>query len=327
MVLKGYGRADLATGASITTKTLFETASLTKPMTATAVLLLHDLGKLSIEDDVRNYIPELPKYDESRPIRLRDLLSHTSGLPSYNAFKNVPARYKDFWVNEDFVGEFAKNLEAFPLRFPPGEKYEYNSSNYMLLSLVVARVSGKPFSRFMRDEVFARAGMVDTFVCENQHTVRAVKDRQPAAIGYSRGDGDKWNAEWGLPPGRREKRLMVGNGGVWTNLEDMARWDMAWRLCMFLKPATAMSMVVPSQTRDGNTNYYGLGFSLYHGDAGTFHGFGHSGSGGGFRSDFYRYVEVERSTIMLSNREDFDTDRFWYKLNDAINELRIVKAR
>ncbi len=173
--IKGYGRADLKTSEPITTKTIFETGSLTKPMTATAVLYLQDQGKLSIDDDVRKFIPELPQYDENRPITLKDLLNQVSGLPDYLQFENVPARNKDFLVNEDYAKAFAKNLKSFPLNFPTGEKFEYNNSNYMLLSLVVARVSGKPFAQFMRDEIFSRAGMADTFVYENPYTVRAAQ--------------------------------------------------------------------------------------------------------------------------------------------------------
>ncbi len=110
--------------------------------------------------------------------------------------------------------------------------------------------------------------------------------------------------DWGLPPNRYKKQLTVGDGGVWTNLEDMARWDMAWRYAKFLQPATGFSMVLPSKTRDGQTNTYGLGFFIYPNDVGGLLGFGHSGNWGGFRSDFYRYFIADTSTVVLSNRED-----------------------
>ena len=319
--IKGYGRANLKTGDTITSKTIFETGSLTKPMIATAVLLLQDQGKLSIDDDVRTFVPELPQYDAARPIRLRDLLNHTSGLPDYKQFKRVTARHKDFWVNEDYADVFAENLASFPLTFPTGEQFEHSNSNYMLLGLVVARVSGKPFAKFMRDDVFSLVGMVDTFVYENPRTVRAVGDRQPAAIGYRQASDEPWKPTWGLPPNRNEEQLAVGESGVWTNLEDMARWDMAWRFAKFLKPETAAGMVFPSKTNDGNMNNYGLGFAIYPNNMGGLLGFGHSGDWGGFRTDYYRYFAADRTSVILSNREDFDTDSFWYKLNDAAEKV------
>lgn len=317
--VKCYGMASLENDSQITPQTIFELASLSKPMTATAVLMLHERGKLSIEDDVRKLLPELPRYDAKRPIRIKDLLHHVSGLPDYMDFENVPTRNKDFWVNEDYASAFADNLKEYPLTFPTGAKHEYNNSNYMLLALIVARVSGKSFADFMRDEVFMPAGMKDTFVYENPSTLRPVAERQPAAVGYRPARGGKWRTEWGLPPERHEKLLAVGDGGVWTNIEDAARWDAAWRSGKFLKAATFKSMLEPSRTTNGKQNNYGYGFAIYPGKSGL-NGFGHNGDWGGFRTDYYRYLQDDRSTIMLSNRGDFDTDRLWYKLNSAIDK-------
>ena len=189
----------------------------------------------------------------------------------------------------------------------------------MLLALVVARVSSKSFADFMHDEVFMAAGMKDTFVYENPKTVRPVAQRQPSAVGYRKARGGQWRPNWGLPPDRHEKLLTVGDGGVWTNLDDAARWDAAWRSGKFLKAATFKSMLEPSRTANGKRNNYGLGFTLYPSESGL-NGFGHNGDWGGFRTDYYRYLQDDRSTIVLSNRGDFDTDGLWYKLNDAITK-------
>ena len=142
------GLARLDNKMPITSGTMFELASVTKTFTATAILMLHDRGKLSIHDDVRKHLPELPRYDEQRPIALTDLLHHTSGLPDYMSLEEPPAGAKGYLTNEDYVGEFAGQLSKHPLTFATGQKYVYNNTNYMLLGLIVARVSKKSFGTF-----------------------------------------------------------------------------------------------------------------------------------------------------------------------------------
>jgi CubicO group peptidase (beta-lactamase class C family) len=319
---KGYGLANLKDHTPITPHTLFELASVSKSFTATAVLILHDQGKLSIEDDVRKYLPELPEYRPGQPIRISDLLHHVSGLPDYMEFANVPARHKDYWDNEDYVGEFAKQRAKHPLDFETGAKFEYNNTNYMLLALIVQRVAKKSFGAFLHDEVFVPAGMKHSFVYENPSAV----PRQQAsgyihAAGYEKGKSrGTWKEAWGTPPARHEKLLTVGDGAVWCNLEDMAHWDAALRAGKLLKPATMKLALTPSRTRDGKTNDYGFGWAVYFDKSGGMIGYGHGGSWGGFRTSFYRYLAADRTTIILSNRGDFNPDLFWYALNDVIEK-------
>jgi CubicO group peptidase (beta-lactamase class C family) len=325
---KGYGLANLRDRTAITPQTMFELASLTKPITATAILILHDRGKLSIDDDVRKYVPELPVYREGRVIRVRELLDHTSGLPDYMAFEDVPARNTTYWVNEDYAGQFADRLAKFPLRFPTGQRYEYSNTNYMLLGLVIARASKKSFGAFLREEIFAPAGMKHSFVYEGPDAVPA---RPTAgwvrAVGYEKGTRKMpWNEGWGAPPDREEKLLTVGDGGVWSNLEDLARWDSALRNGKLLRPATAKLALTPSKTSDGKTNNYGLGWAVFPDGDGGLNGYGHDGSWGGFRTSYYRYLKADRTTVILSNRSDFDPDKFWYDLNDAV-EANLPKKR
>jgi CubicO group peptidase (beta-lactamase class C family) len=316
---KGYGLANLRDKTPVTPRTMFELASLSKPFTATAVLILHQRGDLSIQDDVRKYLPELPAYRKDRPIRVVDLLQHTSGLPDYLTFEDVPARHKDYWVNEDYAAEFTRRRKEVRPAFPPGDRHEYSNTNYMLLALVVQRVARKSFGTFLREEVFTPAGMKHSFVYESPD---AVPRRLPAActpaIGYEK-ERKKWQEAWGAPPLRHEKQLAVGDGSVWSNLEDMARWDAAVRGGKLLEPATARMALVPARTLDGKKNDYGLGWVLYL-DKGKMNGYGHDGSWGGFETSYYRYLGPDRSAVILSNRDDFDPDAFWYPLNDILEE-------
>ncbi len=195
---KGYGSANLKQHTPITPQTMFELASVSKTFTSTAILMLHDQGLLSVHDDVRKYIPELPAYLPKRPIHVSDLLQHVSGLPDYMELENVPARHKDYWVNEDYVPEFAKQRKQYPLSFQPGEKYEYNNTNYMLLAVIVERVSKKSFGQFMREAIFAPAGMKHSFVYESPETVST--KHAPGcipALGYEKGKKQPWRESWG----------------------------------------------------------------------------------------------------------------------------------
>lgn len=316
--MKGYGQARLRDKTPITPQTLFELASVSKTFTATATLVLHERGMLSIDDDVRKYLPELPTYNPKQPILIRDLLHHTSGLPDYLSFEGVPSRNQGFWVNEDYPAEFARQRSEHPLDFPTGQKYDYNNTNYMLLGLIIARVSKKSYGTFMHNEIFAPAGMASTFVYESRKA--ATKDRaQLCAIGYEK-KKKEWHESWGVPPYRMEEHLEVGDGAIWTNLEDMRHWDAALRDRKLIGQKTMQMAMEPSTTRDGETNSYGLGWEVYRNDKGSMNGFGHEGSWGGFRTSYYQYVAANRTTVILSNRGNFDPDAFWYELNDAVEE-------
>jgi CubicO group peptidase (beta-lactamase class C family) len=318
LLMQGYGRADLKRRVPITPCTRFELASVSKIFTATAVLLLHDRGLISIDDDVRKYIPELPRYGK-KPVRIRDMLRHASGLPHYFRLEDVPRRNKTYLVNADYLNEFARQRPKFPLRFPTGQKFEYSNSNFMLLAIVIERASKKPLGQFLRDVIFAPLGMDNTFVYSSPDSVPA-NSAPPCsnAVGYQRGKRT-WVATWGTAPDRSEEHLEVGDGGIWSNLEDMAKWDAAVRANTLLKAATMRLMLTPSKTADGKTNPYGLGWWLYADRVGRLYGLGHDGYWQGFTTSYYYYLIEDHSVVLLSNRgKSIDLNKFWDKLNRLI---------
>ncbi|MEI6234548.1 MAG: serine hydrolase domain-containing protein [Planctomycetota bacterium] len=323
LFMKGYGLASLKLKSPITPKTVFELASVSKTMTATAVLKLHERGEWSIQDDIRKYIPELPAYAPAHPIRLKDMLNHISGLPSYfDLLENAPKPPVDYWSNESATAEFARQKKAFPLDFPTGAKYEYNNSNYMLMGTALSRKLKRPFAALMRDEIFAPCGMKHTYVYETPESVPALATGCNHAIGYEwDSKKESWKASWGCPPDRNEKDLEVGDGGIWTNLEDMLRWDTAIREHKLIKLATMKIALSPSKTGDGETNAYGLGWILYANDDGVNYGFGHDGYWGGFSTTYYNYLTQGHTVVLLSNRgRHIDLDKFWEKLDVIITK-------
>lgn len=324
---KGYGLANLKTEKPITPHTMFELASVSKTFTATAVLILHDRGKLSIDDDIRKHLPELPAYSPANPIRIRDLLHHTSGLPNYMDFEDVPRRPKEFgvvhefWVNDDYLPMFAKQRQKHPLDFPTGQKYEYNNTNFMLLASIIERVSKRTFGRFLREEIFTPVGMEHSFVYESPNAVPNNPAGYINAVAYTwRKKKEIWEPTWGAPPARHEEELTVGDGAVWTNLEDMHQWDIAVRDRKLLKPETWKQALTPSKTRDGKTNDYGLGWGLYYDKPSEIYGYGHDGSWGGFETSYYNFLTANHTTVLLSNRANFNTDKLWTALDSLVEK-------
>jgi CubicO group peptidase (beta-lactamase class C family) len=170
-------------------------------------MILHDQGKLSFDDDVRKYVPELPAYHPRQPIRIHHLLHHASGLPMYGDL-DVPktaGRKPDYVCNEDFAPEFARQRAKFPPHFLPGEKLEYNNGGYMLLALIVQHVSKKSFGTFLHEHVFAPLQMRHSWVYESPR----VKSLEPA-MGYCKGDKTPFQAYYGCPPFKNESWLCCG---------------------------------------------------------------------------------------------------------------------
>jgi CubicO group peptidase (beta-lactamase class C family) len=168
--------------------------------------------------------------------------------------------------------------------------------------------------------------MTSSFVYENPQSVPKLPTLGfTNAVAYGKVNR-RWVASWGSPPFRNEKVLTTGDGSIWSNLEDLALWDEAVRERQFLKPETWRAALTPSKTRDGKTNNYGYGWSLYFDEANQLIGFGHDGSWGGFRSSYYFRVPSNRTTILLGNRANFDMDKFWYALQAVIERRLAAKG-
>ena len=302
LLQQGYGLARLKDRAPITPQTTVEIASMTKVFTGLAVLTLVDRGTLKVDDDIRAHLPELPEYHKDAVIRISHLLNHTSGLPDYLAFAGTKGQSAGFVTCADYAGEFARLQSKHPATFRPGKKFEYSNTNYMLLALIVERVTKKSFGTYLRAEVLGPMGMKHSWVYDSPLAApKAAQGQEHNAIAYRR-RMDQWTEGWGSPPFRHETVLTVGDGGLWTNLEDLARFDAALRAGKLLKPATMSLALTPSKTSDGKTNPYGFGFSLTVDRDGKLTGLGHDGSWV-FRTSFQRDLVEDRTIVVLCNQE------------------------
>ncbi|HEV3146612.1 MAG TPA: serine hydrolase domain-containing protein [Gemmataceae bacterium] len=308
---KGYGLADLRKHVPITPETTFELASVSKQFTAMAIMILHDRGKLSFDDDVRKYLPVIPEYNPKRPIRLTDLLHHTSGLRDYMELKDIPSHDPDFPTNAEVMRELVKHK----LKFPTGSKYEYSNSNYVLLAQVIAHVSHKSYGTFLHEAIFGPLGMKDTVAYED----RKVKRIHPA-VGYELKPKLATFKENEPPAEVRAKTapanfrvadsecIVVGDGSIWTNLNDMVQWDAALREGKSVKPETLKRAWTNLQLDNGKKpeEDYGFGWGLVFNRQGKLIEVTHDGAWIGFSTSIRRYLDDRLTIVVLCNVYGFD---------------------
>ena len=282
----GFGRADVSHDIPLTDTTRMPVASTSKQFTAMAVLLLEAEGKIRLNDDIRRYIPELPVFGQ--PITIRHLLNHTSGLrDSWNLFDMAGWRTSDVETQTDLLWLLHRQED---LNHPTGTEFLYNNTGYSLLALLVERVSGTTFRRFITARVFGPLGMAHSEIkAEVEQVVKGL------ATGY-----------WGHDPATlrvaRPPFSFTGPTGVVTTMRDLARWDANFYTPRVGTRALLDSMSTPQRLDDGTTIGYGMGLFI-----GTHRGrrmISHAGSDPGYKADFIRFPEDSLSVAVLCNAFD-----------------------
>jgi CubicO group peptidase (beta-lactamase class C family) len=288
LAVRAYGMADLELGAAITPDTVFEAGSNSKQFVAASVELLARDGKLSLDDDVHKYLPELPSYGAR--LTLRDMLHHVSGLRDWGALFALQGwpRNSRAVSNQDVLS-LAEQQSS--LNFAPGTHYLYSNTNYNLAAIIVERVSGLSLSDFTRKRIFLPLGMSHTS-WRTDHT-RIVPGR---AAGYDPSS-----------EGYRNSRVIedaYGNSGLLTTVADLLKWEAALDNNVFGADFTGQ-MQRPAALRDGRPVGYGLGLEL-----GEYHGareVSHPGWTAGYRSWTARYPDQKLALALLCNTSEVDT--------------------
>jgi CubicO group peptidase (beta-lactamase class C family) len=294
---KGYGYADLEHEAPITDATPFYTASLSKQFTAAAVLLLAADGKVSLQDDVRKFVPELP--DFGAPITLDHLLHHTSGLRDYHLLLLLEG------LNEEDVITSREILWLLghqrTLSFRPGAHFSYSSSGYVLLAEIVARVSGESFHAFLTRRVLEPLGMTGSLVREDH--ARPIPHR---AIGYALGPDE-------LPRTLMGNVEYAGSSNFVTTIRDLARWDANFYVPTVGGPALIDGMRVRGKLTDGTVVDYAMG--LEETEAHGRHVEEHDGGFAGYRSIILRYPTERLTVSLLCNTTEADVQALAEKVS------------
>jgi len=282
---RGYGYANLDYNIPITPHTVFDVASVTKQFNAASIIMLAQEGKLSLDDNVRKWLPELPEYEW--PITLRHMLQHTSGLRDYLALFPLAGRNDYYPISHPQILAMMSRQRA--LVSQPGEQYRYSNTAFMLLSQVIERVNGQTLGEITQERIFAPLQMNDSFMYEDFEKV--VPGR---AIGYIRADDGhvrivhNYNFD------------IAGDGQLYSTMEDLLRWDNY--LHGAEKPAIYPMMLVEGKLNNGERIDYaqGLRREEYRG----LHTIGHGGSSWGFRTELIRFTEPGLSIAISCNMGD-----------------------
>lgn len=290
-----YGRANVETGTPNTVHTAFQIGSVSKQFTAFAIHLLAAEGRLSLQDDVRRYVPEMHAF--YRPITLDQLLHHTSGLRDEWLLLLQGRRPEDAVSQHDTLRALFAQRE---LNFEPGSRFVYSNANYTLLALVVERVSGRSYPDFMKARVFEPLGMTDTYVQDDWRTVRG-----PTAQGYGSG------------PAGLERRLFplsaYGAGNIYSSAADMAHWT-----ANLIEPKVGSPELVAQMQRGVRSpeapSRYGSGIELadYRGMVSLAHG----GVAPGAAAHVMIVPSARFGVTVLCNVETNDTSRIAARIAD-----------
>jgi CubicO group peptidase (beta-lactamase class C family) len=308
---RGYGSRDLRSGAPINARSNFRLASCTKQFTAMAVLLLVHDGKLRLDETLADVFPEFPAY--GRAITLRNLLNHTSGLAAYEDLMDKTYAGKSCQeipqISDAGVLELMEKQTG--TKFPPGTAWEYSNSGYCVLAKVVEKASGRGFADFLRRRIFVPLKMHDTLAYE--YGKNQVKAR---AYGHTQ-DAGTW-----LETDQSPTSATLGDGGVYSSLDDLRKWDDALRRQTLLSEAAMRPALTPvalpqdfhSSSEGGGPVKYGFGWFLdpYRGHARMWH----SGESIGFRTVIERFTSDGLTIIVLANRTDLDPSALALKVAD-----------
>lgn len=280
LLRRSYGLADLEANVANTPATNYRLASVSKQFTAASILLLVEDGRIGLDDPVRTWLPSLP--DVAAPMTVRQLLTHTSGLIDYEDVMDPadPRQVHD----ADVLRLLGTQDRSY---FPPGHGYRYSNSGYALLALIVERASGLRYADFLRQRIFQPLGMKDTVAYEN-----GISQVAHRAYGYSFEDG-AWKRT-----DQSTTSAVLGDGGIYSSIDDLARWDAALYDERLLKADSLRQAFTPATKTDEGDVEYGFGWRI------TGDSLWHSGETIGFRNVIVRYPKQHLTVVVLTNRDD-----------------------
>jgi CubicO group peptidase (beta-lactamase class C family) len=285
---EGYGFANVEHHVPVTADTIFQSGSLGKQFTAAVVMTLVEEGRIALDDSIAKYFPEAPA--SFRPITVRHLLTHTSGIPDYTG-GTIDLR-KDY--TEDDLAKLAFGLTP---EFPAGSRWNYSNTGYVLLGILVHRVSGRFYGDVLHDRVFAPLGMRTARVIDEADIV------PNRAAGYRLVGGELKNQEWVAP-----KLNTTADGSLYFSIRDLIAWDQGLRAKAVLRPESWRAIFTPAALTSGRSFPYGFGWSLD--EAGGQPLIQHGGSWQGFKTHLARYLGDDLTIVVLANLAEADPQRF-----------------
>lgn len=306
---KGYGMADLNLGVPITPTTVFDIGSTSKQFAAASIVLLANEGKISLSDDVRKYIPELPSYGKT--ITIDHMLRHTSGIRDYNGLLYLAGHYFEDYTDDD--DGLAVIVKQRALNFEPGSKWDYSNSGFFLLSVIIKRVTGKTLAEFAKERLLTPLGMTVTHF-RVDHTALLPH----RATAYSPGEKGTFvidMSDWD----------QTGDGGINTNVLELAKWDANF----YDAKVGGRELIDRMQQRGTLDNGDSLGYARglfvdkYRGLRRVHHG----GAWAGYRAMLMRFPEQGLAIGLTCNVGNANTQGRSERVADVVLASRFTEAK
>ncbi len=296
ILARGYGLANVEHQVPARPETIYQSGSMGKQFTATAVMMLVEAGKISLSDPITKYFTGAP--DAWKRITVRHLLTHTAGTTDYP---------DDFDFRRDYTeDELLKRAEAIPLAFQPGEKWSYSNLGYVLLGILIHKVSGQFYGDFLQERIFKPLGMTTARIISEADIV------PNRSAGYRLVKGELKNQEWVSP-----SLNTTADGALYLTVYDVAKWDAALYTEKQLKKSSLEQMWTPVKLNNGKTSPYGFGWSLSEVRGHRINE--HGGAWQGFKAYIARYVDDRLTVVVFANLSEANPGRIAHAVAAIFN--------
>jgi CubicO group peptidase (beta-lactamase class C family) len=277
---QGYGMSNVELQVPVKPETIFQSGSVGKQFTATAVMMLVEQGKIGLEDPLTKYFPDAPAAWQK--VTVRELLSHTAGFTDYP---------KGFDFRKDYTEqELLKIVESIPFAFQPGTKWSYSNLGYLTLGILIHRVTSEFYGDFLRERIFQPLGMNTTRIISEADIV------PNRCAGYRLVKGELKNQEWVSPT-----LNTTADGSLYFSILDLAKWDAALYTEKLLMRSTLDEMWTVAKLKDGQPNSGHYGFAWFIHDKNGHRVIEHEGEWQGFVTQISRYVDDQLTVVVLTN--------------------------
>lgn len=304
---KGYGAASLELGVPLTPESVFYMGSVSKQFTAASVVLAAEQGFLSLDDDIRKYVAEIPSY--GKPITLRQMLHHTSGFRDILSLLFLAGRNSEDIHPTSELLDLLSRQKA--LNFTPGDEFLYSNTNYFLMSVVIRRATGKPLSQFAEENIFKPLGMAHTSFYDDRTVVLPGR-----VAAYAPRPGGGFRVDWST------NYDMVGGGGLMSSVDDLQLWDRNFYDNKLGKGTLLKEMQTQGMLNNSRQIQYALGLfiSKYRGLPIV----AHDGANFGYRTMLLRFPQQKFSVICLCNLGTSNPLRLSYQVADVYLEGQLA---
>ena len=299
---EGYGLANVELQVPVKPETIFQSGSVGKQFTATAVMMLVEAGKVRLEDPLSHYFPQGPAWWQE--VTIRELLSHTAGFTDYP---------KDFDLRKDYSeDQLLKIVGAIPAAYPPGTDWSYSNLGYLTLGILIHKVTGEFYGDFLQRRIFKPLAMSTTRIISEEDII------PNRSAGYRWLNGRLKNQEWVSPV-----LNTTADGSLYFSVLDLAKWDAALYTEKLLKSSSLKQMWTVAALRDGKANSGHYGFGWFIGDKKGHHVVEHEGQWQGFETQISRYVDDRLTVVVLTNLDTAKPEQ----IADGVADIYLAQHR